>query len=77
MIKVTVGEQKTQSEKPFPKFVVYDGGKNIVELWEHPIEKGVLIGIHRSGEHKGLICLGFNCDESCTDYNEPITLQNA
>lgn len=77
MIKVTVGEQKTQSEKPFPKLIVYGVNENIVELWEHPTKKGELIGIHRNGTHKGNLVIGFNYDESCSDYNEPITIQNA
>ena len=72
MIKVTVGEQKTQSEKPFPKLMVATKG-----IWENQkclfVEKGkgMLVGPKEFG-------YASNFDETdFTDYNEPITLQNA
>ena len=73
MIKVTVGEQKTQSEKPFPKLM---NGKNheLIVLMIKPYEGIVLKG-------SCFYEIGYNSVtwdmESFTDYNEPITLQNA
>ena len=71
MIKVTVGEQKTQSEKPFPKLMIATKG-----VWKDQIcffEKrmgGMLIGPREFGYADNFIMDDF------TDYNEPITLQN-
>jgi hypothetical protein len=63
MINVTVSEQKTQNQKPFPKLMESD---DII----------VLFSI-RNDTYK----LGYYCDEWDTeefsDFNEPITLQNA
>jgi hypothetical protein len=78
MIKVTVGEQKTQSEKPFPKLMI---------SYKH---KSIILATSKSGNFiKGtLLSAGSSVDEfgeyfdqwsalKFTDFNEPITLQNA
>jgi hypothetical protein len=71
MIKVTVGEQKTQSEKPFPKLMKATKGtwKDQICFFEKRRE-GVLIGPREFGYADNF------CMEDFTDYNEPITLQN-
>lgn len=74
-INVTLGEAKTQEEKPFPK------------LMRHP--DGCVVFFHEHG--KGICLIGdidpngtkantFGNDwgmRNFTDYNEPITIQNA
>ena len=81
MIKVTVGEQKTQSEKPFPKLMVGKDGKRIVYAtglkesdndWQVLRVKGFDINDGTILNSFGLFTKG----EEFTDYNEPITLQN-
>ena len=77
MIKVTVGEQKTQSEKPFPKFMINRELNSVI----------LAIGISGNFIKGTLLSAGSSIDESgeyfdkwaalnFTDYNEPITLQN-
>ena len=73
MIKVTIGESKPQ-ENPFPKLMKMDYW--ITEVYEHPDLDGKYIGIHRDGPYKGQITLKLNL-VGFTDYNEPITIQNA
>lgn len=75
MIKVTVGEQKTQDEKPYPKIMTNQDG----ELFYFVREK---YGLPLNGK-------GWDFDQPTpadytkaiyhkfADYNEPITLQNA
>lgn len=75
MIKVTVGESKTQSEKPFPKLMVSSQTGNVVFFLSSG-EGVVLLATENgsnfsSGEYFSMF------DMKCfTDYNEPITLQN-
>ena len=77
MINVTVGEEKTQSEKPFPKLMI---------SYKH---KSVILATSKDGKHLigTLLYVGTSCDNfgehdttwlesNFTDYNEPITLQN-
>lgn len=74
-IKVTVGEQKTQNEKPFPKFM---------KLNNHPSKLIVLFKKHKRGtvlfstsNHWEIADTSDDFDMSqFVDYNEPITLQN-
>ena len=76
MIKVTVGEQKTQSEKPFPKLmksiygftVLFNNEKCGTLLDSGECEKGSM----EIGEYKETWKM-----DLFTDYNELITLQNA
>lgn len=74
MIKVTLGEVKPQEVKPFPKLMETKSG-SIVEVHENK-DSGGYIGIYRSGPCKDQVSMSFNLNGS-TDYNEPITLQNA
>lgn len=74
MIKVTVDEQKTQSEKPFPKLMKCIDGDPLIILFENP-KVGMAI---RDGIHWKVGCYSDSwAMEEFTDYNEPITLQNA
>lgn len=84
MINVTLGEVKTQEEKPFPKLqkMTYPSGKWIVVFSKSESNRVV---VYVCKENK-------NCYDNIgdfwghaekngvgifTDYNEPITLQNA
>lgn len=72
MINVTVGEQKTHSEKPFPKLMIGTKGiwKDQICFFEKEME-GMLVGPREFG-----YASNFNMGDF-TDFNEPITLQNA
>ncbi len=84
MIKVTVGEQKTQSEKPFPKLMICVDGSNRIVLAtgvktsEHEYEVLRISGFDLTQTNLGiekrffLFCEG----HEFVDYNEPITIQN-
>lgn len=75
-INVTPIKVNPQEEKPFPKLMI--GNKDwVVEVHEHPQKKGKYIAIHRCGPYAGEIAMGFSLDDSFSDYNEPITIQNA
>lgn len=75
MINVTVGEQKTQSEKPFPKLMKSEVSGAIVYF----TKKSYGLVIVESNDTGGTF--GSQVDgwymSNFTDYNEPITLQNA
>lgn len=74
MIKVTIGESKTQ-EKPFPKLMEHRDG-TITRFVEpsigvhiyanHPIVDSMTLWVETEG-----ICM-----DRYYDYNEPITIQN-
>ena len=70
-VKVTIGESKTQSEKPFPKLMIATKG-----IWKGQIcffeknEHGTLVGPTEFGYAYNFYMPYF------TDYNEPITIQN-
>lgn len=72
-INVTLGEAKRQTEKTFPKLMISDDGR--IVLFRAPqvgtviYEKEPYYGIAHYAK-----CW---CMEDFTDYNEPITLQNA
>lgn len=76
MINVTIGESKTQSEKPFPKLMKSDYGFTVLFYKE---KCGTLLD--RGNCEMGSIEIGQYKEtwkmEIFTDYNEPITLQNA
>ena len=72
-IKVTIGESKTQSEKPFPKLMKHSDG-TITFFKSKGIGTHIFAPehvIHIIGKHGTVISM-----ESYTDFNEPITLQN-
>lgn len=81
MINVTVGEQKTQSEKPFPKLMSLSDEKGIT----------IVFFLNKNGDGNGIYSNDPTWDSKeenfyktykwdigdFTDFNEPITLQNA
>ena len=73
MIKVTVGEQKTQSEKPFPKLMIATSGRIVFMLKP---KCGFML--HEENKVWGI---GYHSEswamEDFTDYNDPVTIQNA
>ena len=74
MIKVTVSEQKPQSEKPFPKLMISKKGTII---FFHKPKYGFVI---QAGENSKNTIESDPKDwamELFTDFNETITLQNA
>ena len=71
-IKVTIGEYKTQNQKPFPKLMQSSEGVIIVLMTEE--SSGVVINENRFYEI-GYKSSAWNMDVFY-DYNEPITLQN-
>jgi hypothetical protein len=75
MIKVTVGEQKTQSEKPFPKLMKSKVSGAIVYFTKESYGL-VIIESYGTGGDFNSSASGWNMT-NFTDYNEPITIQNA
>lgn len=72
MIKVTLGEQPKE-EKPFPKLMKHSCSELIVLFYKH--KEGTVVasyGGHTIGKNSCTWSI-----ENFTDYNEPITLQNA
>lgn len=74
MINVTIGESKTQSEKPFPKLMIHSGKKIIVLMLKNKC--GSVLYSTSSAYGIGYYSEDWST-ENFTDYNEPITLQNA
>lgn len=70
-IKVTVGEQKTQNELPFPKFMKSSNGRIVFMI---SYGKGFLLNRVSNNDIPKYSELWFMGDFA--DYNEPITLQN-
>lgn len=73
MIKVTLGEVKPQEEKPFPKLMKHNNSDLIVLFQRY--KEGVVL-YSGSGHEVGENSKTWNI-ENFTDYNEPITIQNA
>jgi hypothetical protein len=73
MIKVTIGESKTQ-EKPFPKLMQNKNG--CIRLVFEDLSSLILVSVEGDNffyyNHKNDYDLS-----KFTDYNEPITIQNA
>lgn len=74
MINVTLGEAKTQKEKSFPKLMISD--KGTIVLFHKPeygfvVKPGSLSNNEFTDYPEGWKMKCF------TDYNEPITIQNA
>ena len=74
MIKVIVGEQEPQ-EKPFPKLMISSDYKEIVFFIKSKC--GVMITYSDEGPDRRKEYYDKYNMECFTDYNEPITLQNA
>lgn len=80
MIKVQIGESKTQEEKPFPKLMLCTDGwaKGAVVLFFKP-EVGVRLSKATEGDGSDPmfkeLTTSFNMSKF-TDFNEPITIQN-
>ena len=72
-INVTLSEAKTQTEKTFPKLMISDDGRIVLFIGRH-----VGTVIYECNPYYGIAhydtCW---CMEDFTDYNEPITIQNA
>jgi len=76
MITVTLGEVKTKDEKPFPKLMKDSGADRIVYFIAYG--SGFQLN-HISGDYEDK-SPHFSKEwamQFFTDYNEPITLQNA
>lgn len=74
MIKVTLGEVKTQEEKGFPKLMKTKDGYIVYFI---KYGKGVCFAKPNiSGNTIGEYTESWNMN-GFTDYNEPITIQNA
>ena len=71
MIKVTVGEQKTQEAKPFPKLMKSKTGRIVFMLSD-----STGFQLNKSSNDDPHFSRSWNIGDF-TDYNEPITLQNA
>ena len=79
MIKVTVGEQKTQEKIPFPKLMISDLGQIILATSVNEEREDLLVGTLIISNGYSIGGDGFTqawCRSSFTDFNEPITLQN-
>lgn len=79
MIKVTLDDQPKQDEKPFPKLMVAKNGRvneGSIVFFKEP-EIGVLIlGCGYWAYNTGYIVKNLNMNDF-TDYNGPVTIQNA
>ena len=77
MINVTIGESKPQ-EKPFPKLMISNDGKSIVFFFNpnfgFPIKDGDNLFANATYEYNAAGLWNLHL---FTDYNEPITIQNA
>lgn len=73
-INVTLGEVKTQEVKPFPKLMKSADG--LIVLFTKAITGTVIYAPTSNTEPLGHHSTTWNPD-AFTDYNEPITLQNA
>jgi hypothetical protein len=79
MITVTVGEQKTQ-EKPFPKVMISDLGQIILAIEPSIGREDLLTGYLLKSNGYPIGENGFTKNwsrEKFTDFNDPITIQNA
>jgi hypothetical protein len=76
MVKVTLGEQPAQSEKPFPKLMISDSGS--IVFFRNPSE-GTILSLGPGTAWCNQVGTYLDrFDMTCfTDYNEPITIQNA
>ena len=80
MINVTLGEVKTQEEKPFPKLMISEVGQIFYMVEVNPNRSDLLVGFQLHSNGFSIGGNGFSkrmSRSSFTDYNEPITIQNA
>jgi len=80
MINVTLGEAKTQTEKPFPKLMTDGEGWIVLATGIGEGEDWEVIRISGFGDNNYTYTKAFNLfngPRKFSDYNEPITLQNA
>ena len=68
MINVTLGEVKTQEEKPFPKLMISDSG---IIVYFTSNRCGIALNDELLTDYSEEWNMQF-----FTDYNEPVTLQN-
>jgi hypothetical protein len=74
MINVTLGEVKTPEEKPFPKLMIEDCSKDI--FYFH--RSGVGLPLQQPNRFLESLTWASAWDmDGFTDYNDPITIQNA
>jgi hypothetical protein len=81
MVKVTLGEQPAKSEKPFPKLMIADHGEDgytiiFAEGNDTKNISGQCLFSTYKPERIGEISRDWKAS-AFTDYNEPITIQNA
>ena len=80
MVKITLGEQPAQSEKPFPKLMIAVTVNGVTIIFAGGIKDGYIVGqclySTNPSNKPGKIYDGWVSD-IFTDYNEPITIQNA
>ena len=74
MITVKTTTEKKQEPKPFPKLMISETG-NIV-LFSEPDFGTLIVPSHTIGKEVGFYHESWRAEEF-TDYNEPITIQNA
>jgi len=79
MIKVTLGEVKTQEEKPFPKLMISKNtGRLVFFLSKYDgLQMNTVTHPDTSEEYRSPHYSSSWVSSEFTDYNEPITLQNA
>ncbi len=71
MIKLTIGESKTQEVKPFPKLMASNEGRLVMM-----ISYGIGFQLNYAANEDPHYYKEWAMNEF-TDYNKPITLQNA
>jgi hypothetical protein len=75
MIKVTIGESKTQV-KPFPKLMIGDKKTMLIAFWKPDSSGRCHVFIPQENRFSMEYRL-IGGEEVFIDYNEPITIQNA
>ena len=74
-IKVTLGEVKTQENKPFPKLMMYSKDKDFIVLFINKDEAVCLYSNTKEwkvGDYENDMAIS-----DFIEYNGPITIQNA
>ena len=79
MVKVIVGKQKTQNDKPFPKIMKEIDGDSLIFVLKKPDCNGMTKAVYLNCFKDDPLATDFFLYGAVkyTDYNEPITLQNA
>lgn len=79
-VKVTLGAVKSQEERPFPKLMISTLGQIFLMVGVNPETEDLLVGFQIHSNRYPIGGYGFSekmDKNSFTDYNEPITIQNA